>query len=85
MKEPQTKESEVKRIEVTKPMVGICHMQVCAVEDATDKEILEVCNRENLCGTTNGWINVIRENEDERFRPVQCDKHPGKNHFLVSC
>jgi hypothetical protein len=34
----------MERVEITKAFMGICTMQVCAEKDATDKEILEVCN-----------------------------------------
>lgn len=35
------------RVLVIRTFVGICHMQVCAVNDATDEEILAVCNHAN--------------------------------------
>jgi hypothetical protein len=66
-------------------------MQVCAVKDATDDEILEVCNRENPSGTSNGWSSVVREiQEDSMFRtkealPVQCEEYPDRLHFIVLC
>ena len=70
-------------------MVGLCHMQVCAVADAPDEEILKVCNDENLCGTINGWVLVCRSTEaDDLFgdrSPVVCEKEEGRIHFLVSC
>lgn len=80
----------MKRVIVTKPFHGICWMQVCAVDDATDEEILDVCNKENPAGTTNGWMTVIRNREDlvlldERSLPVPCQDEPGRTHFLVSC
>ncbi len=52
------------RMLVARPMIGICHMQVCVEKDCSDEEILEFCNRENLAGTSNGWARVIREDED---------------------
>lgn len=71
---------------ITKPMIGICYMQVCAVADATDKEILEVANSENPAGTTNGWSEVARENnKDEKMRPVKCDQDKNRKHFIVIC
>lgn len=78
------------KIEVTKCMVGICHMQVCAHKDATDDEILEVCNRENPAGTSNGWSGVHREAdpEDSFWKlpgAVQCADDPDRLHILVSC
>ena len=72
------------RVIVTNIFVGICHMQVCAVPDATDEEILAVCNRENPSGTTSGWTQVKRA-EDEPSRPVACQQDPARTHFLVAC
>ena len=72
------------RVQVTKPIVGICHMQVCAERDATDEEILAVCNRENPAGTELGWATVIRNSDDNRNqRP--CADNPQRTHFLVAC
>jgi hypothetical protein len=74
---------EVKpRILVTRAMCGICHMQVCVVKDATDEEILEVCNRENPAGTSLGWGTVCRGDE---HAPVICDDDPERLHLMVSC
>lgn len=71
-----------KRIVVTNPFVGICGMQVCAPKDATDAEILAVCNHENPSGTSNGWSSVIREGQGA---PVPCSDDPEKMHFLAEC
>ena len=63
-------------------------MQVCALSDATDEEILAVCNSENPSGTSLGWCRVIRdleEDETKQMLPVECEDHPGRTHFLVSC
>lgn len=74
------------RVEVTKPMIGICFMQVCAEQDATDEEILKVANRENPSGTTNGWSEVARENyEDARMRPIICGDNENRKHFILIC
>jgi len=77
----------MERVIVTRPFVGICHMQVCAVEDATDEEILEVCNIENPSGTTNGWNTVCHTDHDffGKTAPVKCAEYPNRTHFLVSC
>lgn len=82
----------MERVIVTNPMVGICHMQVCAVSDATDEEILSVCNRQNASGTSNGWSSVIREDAPssetwptEKMKPVACKDYPDRRHFLVAC
>lgn len=75
------------RVIVTRPIVGLCHMQVCAVADATDEEILEVCNAENPAGTTHGWSQVCRDGEwmGSSVAPVECDQEPGRLHLLVAC
>ena len=74
------------KVIVTRQMIGICYMQVCAESDATDEEILEVCNRENPAGTRNGWMTVARDNEeDSRLRPVSCDDDPNRKHFIIIC
>lgn len=77
------------RVIVTRPMVGIAHMQVCAVSDATDYEILEACNDRNPSGTTHGWSSVVRSNEEDptwgKLGPVQCEGDPARSHFIVSC
>lgn len=70
------------RVIITQPFVGICHMQVCAVADATDQEILRVCNAKNPSGTTHGWSAVIRDGD---VAPVVCDSYPDRRHFMVSC
>ena len=77
------------KVVVTIPFRGICHMQVCAEKDATNEEILEVCNSKNPSGTTNGWGAVVREEITEGLfkcqGPVQCKADPERLHFMVSC
>lgn len=78
------------RVQVSDPYASFFMMQVCAESDATDEEILEVCNRDNPAGTTNGWSEVIREpdgslGKEENKAPIQCEDHPGRTHFLVLC
>jgi hypothetical protein len=78
------------RIVVTRPFVGILYMQVCAVNDASDEEILEVCNRENPSGTTAGWGRVIRTLKDtcednKGALPAICSEDKNRTHFLVVC
>jgi hypothetical protein len=70
------------RVEVTKPFMGICYMQVCAVNDATEEEILKVANRQNPAGTTLGWAYIMR---GDRFNPVPCDDNPGRTHYILAC
>jgi hypothetical protein len=69
-------------------MLGLTGMQVCAVEDATDEEILEVCNTFNPAGTTTGWVKVCREGAVKEVNypePVRCDDHSDRKHFIVLC
>jgi hypothetical protein len=75
----------MERVIITKPMIGLVYSQVCAEADATDEEILEVCNAKNPSGTSNGWSKVARENDNGRMRPVQCDDDPNRKHFIVIC
>ena len=81
--------SEKPRIQVTRAIVGICHMQVCADKEATDEEILAVCNQENPAGTTFGWTTVCREIPEDNFwkiiGPVVCQEDSNRLHILVSC
>lgn len=80
----------MERVVVSRNMVGIVMMQVCAVPDATDEEILTVCNRDNPAGTKAGWSQVIRKEGPGPFgtankMPVPCIEYPGRMHFLVVC
>jgi hypothetical protein len=77
----------VNRVVVTNLFVGVCHMQVCAVADATDEEILEACNRENPAGTSAGWATVCRSADDfwGKTAPVACADDSSRLHFLVAC
>lgn len=79
--------ADEKRVVVTRPIVGICHMQVCAHKDATDDEILAVCNRENRAGTSNGWAHVCKEDGEfwKGVAPVQCQDDPNRIHYMVAC
>lgn len=72
----------MKRVIITNPFVGILYMQVCAIHDASNEEILAICNKENPSGTTNGWGVVIREGD---MKPVQCKEYSERKHFLISC
>jgi hypothetical protein len=75
----------MKRIVITRPIVGICHMQVCVVLDATDEEILAVANRENPAGTTGGWSEVLRTPTERAAGPIVCADDPGRLHLLLVC
>ena len=84
------------KVIVTRSFCNIFTMQVCAEQDATDDEILAVCNRENPAGTTNGWGTVVRDESDypdmgvieghqQSVAPVTCESYPDRKHFLVLC
>lgn len=79
------------RVVVTNPFIGLTHMQVCTVADATDEEILRVCNRENMAGISNGLTTVHREDTGDPNEfgftpgPVVCADDPDRLHILVSC
>jgi hypothetical protein len=82
------------RVCVTMPWAGFRAMQVCVVEDATDEEILEVCNKENPQLVTGGWHTVVRTKNqasgltssgDESPLPGKCKDCPGRLHMIVLC
>jgi len=75
----------MKRVEVTKPVLGLCYMQVCAVGDATDAEILAHCNLTNPSGVTGGWSLVKRVSGNPNHSPVPCDIYEGRTHYIVAC
>ena len=89
MTEQEKIDIQSKRVVVSNPLIGLLYMQVCAVADATDEEILLVCNRDNPCGTRNGWCYVVRKPEERELpaesAPGQCDEFPNRLHFLVGC
>lgn len=88
-------ETGSERVTVSRCFFNIFTMQVCAVNDATDAEILEVCNRENRAGTTNGWATVLRAEQIDQSgeslgrepnkAPIACADDPSRTHFLVLC
>ena len=81
----------MERVEVSKISVGLFHMQVCVVEDATDEEILRVCNMKNPSGTIGGWCKVVRTLDDTPWKdtsealPIPCEDYPNRMHILVGC
>lgn len=79
-------EETKERVIVSRPWCGLFHMQVCCVKDATDEEILEVCNRENPAGTTNGWVIVVRDDTGKGPEgPKPCAEFSERLHILVEC
>lgn len=77
----------MEKIVVTRPILGLAHMQVCALATATDEEILAVCNRDNPSGTSLGWSRVYRNKtgKDKEWAPVQCLNEDERLHFIVGC
>lgn len=78
----------MERVTVTRTFHGFCAMQVCAVKDATDKEIFAVCNKQNPSGTRGGWRTVVRTMKDlaiEKSLPMICDDDNERLHFIVLC
>ena len=79
------------RVIITCSFCNIYTMQVCAVKDASDEEILDVCNKGNPAGTANGWAKVIRGRDntllsmERNEEPVTCESYPDRLHFLVLC
>lgn len=75
------------KVIVTRPMVGICHMQVCAHKDATDDEIVAVANRENPPGVSSGTWSVTRDVSEfwGDMRSVKCEQEPDRIHYMLGC
>lgn len=79
------------KVEITRSSMGICAMQVCAEDAATDEEILAVCNEKNPAGTNHGWATVVRTIDKERIcagpehQPCACADFSGRTHFIVLC
>jgi hypothetical protein len=87
------------RVVMIQPFVGLLYGLVCAVKDASDKEILDEANRISPPGTSSGWGKVIRvlrdanndiTSEDERknakeLLPIQCDTYSDRMHYFILC
>ena len=80
------------RVCVTLPFAGLRAMQVCAVADATDEEILKVCNEENPQLVQRGWHTVVRteadcerEHVDKEAVPGKCVECEGRLHIIALC
>lgn len=70
---------------VTRPILGLCHMQVCVLNGTFDAEILREANAKNPAGTEQGWCEVVREG-NPNDRPTQCEKFPTtRTHYLLVC
>ena len=72
---------------------GLLNLIVCAVDDADDDELCRVANRKVLCGTTNGWCSVVRNEHDvceshpdpSRLLPLRCGEFYGRTHYVIFC
>lgn len=80
------------RVCVTMPYAGLRAMQVCVVKDATDEEILKVCNAENPQRVSGGWHTVVRNAAHAReigvndsAQPGQCVECPDRLHKIAIC
>lgn len=87
---PIPKEGE--RIITTMPFAGLRAMQVCAVADVTDEELLAFGNKDNPQMVTGGWHHVVRSVKDckklgvnENAVPGDCKECPGRKHFILVC
>jgi hypothetical protein len=69
--------------EVTR--TGALDMQVCVPREWTNEQVLDFANRENLCGTMNGWH--IRKQGDEALagadERVVCKGRLGFVHVML--
>lgn len=68
-------------------MCGILSLQACVPEDWTDEQVLELAEKKNPCGTTNGWFirkqgDSLLNGSDER---VQCAGRKGFVHIMIDC
>jgi hypothetical protein len=64
---------------------GVLDMQVCVPDDWDDEAVKRFADRENLCGTTNGWF--VRKQGDEALagadERVPCHDRPGYVHIML--
>ena len=65
--------------------IGIFSMQVCVPAEWTDAQVVEFANRENGCGTDNGWY--IRRDGDPSLRGDperrQCSQRDEYVHIML--
>jgi hypothetical protein len=64
---------------------GVLDMQVCVPADWDDHAVKRFADRENLCGTSNGWF--VRKEGDNALagspERVPCDSRPGFVHIML--
>lgn len=65
--------------------VGFLSMQVCVPSDWTDDQVKDFADRENLCGTTNGWF--VRKDGDPSLagdpERAPCESREGHVHIML--
>jgi hypothetical protein len=65
--------------------IGFLDMQVCVPKDWSDKEVIDFAERENPCGTENGW--QIRKQGDKDLagdnERVGCSDDSQKVHIML--
>lgn len=81
----QTQEpQEIADVIVTRAVLGICHMQVCAHKTVPHDAVEREANRENPAGTEHGW-RLLLDDAAENQRPVVCETHPDRLHYMLVC
>jgi hypothetical protein len=73
---------------MNEPMItkrGLLSMQVCVPKEWDDFEVINFSEKENPCGTTNGWF--IRKEGDEKLagcaERVQCNGRTNCVHIML--
>lgn len=65
--------------------IGVLSMQVCVPSYWDDAAVKKFADRENECGTENGWI--IRKEGDEALagapERVRCESRPEHVHIML--
>ena len=64
---------------------GLLDMQVCVPKEWTDEQVLNFAEKENPCGTVNGWFirkqgSKYLSGDDER---VQCHSYEENCHIIL--
>lgn len=80
--------NSLKGEQMNKPTVtrhGLLDMQVCVPKDWTDEQVKAFADRENMCGTENGWS--IRKQGDELLdgadERVECGNDKNYCHIML--
>ena len=64
---------------------GFLAMQVCVPKEWNDEQVRRFAEKENMCGTENGWFlrkygNPLLAGDAER---VTCEEHPENVHIML--